>query len=55
VVALFLEGDLDSKRIHEAGLQLYVVEEPATASTTTLELFAIDWAKGHGFLYGPPA
>jgi hypothetical protein len=51
----FLEGDLDPKRIHEAGLQLYVVEEPATASTTALELFAIDWAKGRGFLYGPPA
>ena len=51
----FLEGNLDSKRIHDAGLQLYVVEEPATASTTALELFAIDWAKGRGFLYGPPA
>jgi hypothetical protein len=51
----FLEGDLDSKRIHEAGLQLYVVEEPATASTTALELFAIDWVKGRGFLYGPSA
>jgi len=51
----FLEGDLDARRIHEAGLQLYVVEEPATASTTALELFAIDWAKGRGFLYGPPA
>lgn len=35
--------------------EIYVVEEPATASTTALELFAIDWAKGRGFLYGPPA
>lgn len=51
----FLEGDLDPKRIHQAGLQLYVVEDPATASTTALELFAIDWTKGRGFLYGPPA
>jgi hypothetical protein len=51
----FLEGNLDPKRIHDAGLQLYVVEEPATASTTTLELLVIDWAKGRAFLYGPPA
>ena len=51
----FLEGNLDPKRINDAGLQLYVVEEPATASTTALELFAIDWAKGRGFFYGPPA
>jgi len=51
----FLEGNLDPKRIHDEGLQLYVVEEPATASTTALEVFAIDWAKGRGFLYGPPS
>lgn len=51
----YLEGNLDLKKIHDAGLQLYVVEEPATASTTTLELFAIDWTSGRGFFYGPPA
>jgi hypothetical protein len=51
----FLEGGLDPKRVHEAGLQLYVIEEPATASTTVLDLFAIDWAKGRGFLYRPPS
>ena len=50
-----LEGNLDLKRIHDAGLQLYVIEEPATASTTVLDLFAIDWAKGRGFLYRPPS
>jgi hypothetical protein len=51
----FLEGNLDPKKIRDAGFQLYVVEEPATASTTALEIFAIDWAKGQGFLYGPPS
>jgi len=51
----FLEGNLDLKKIRDAGFQLYVVEEPATASTTALEIFAIDWAKGQGFLYGPPS
>jgi hypothetical protein len=51
----FLEGNLDSSGIRNAGFQLYVVEEPATASTTTLEIFAIDWNKGRGFLYGPPS
>jgi len=51
----YLEGDLDPKTIRDAGLQLYVVEEPATASTTSLELFAIDWTKGRGFLYSPPS
>lgn len=50
-----LEGNLEAKRIRDAGFQLYMVEEPATASTTTLEMFAIDWTKGHGFLYGPPS
>lgn len=51
----FLEGNLDPKKIHDAGLDLYVIEEPATASTTTLELFAVDWANGRGFFYGPPS
>jgi hypothetical protein len=49
----FLEGQLDLKKIHDAGLQLYLVEEPATASTKAVELFAIDWANGRGFIYGP--
>ncbi len=51
----FLEGHLNPKQIRDEGFQLYVVEEPATASTTTLEVFAIDWAKGHGYMYGPPS
>jgi hypothetical protein len=51
----FLEGNLDPKRIHDMGLQLYVIEEPATASTTVLDLFVIDWTKGRAFLYRPPA
>jgi hypothetical protein len=51
----FLGGNLDPKRIHDMGLQLYLIEEPATASTTVLDLFVIDWAKGRAFLYRPPA
>jgi hypothetical protein len=51
----FLEGNLDPKRIHDAGLQLYVVEEPATASTRVLDLIVIDWTKRRAFLYRPPA
>jgi hypothetical protein len=50
-----LEGDFDLRRLHEVGLQLYIVEEPATASTTTIDLFAINWVKGRGFMYRPPA
>lgn len=46
-----LEGNIDLERVHEAGFQLYLVEEPATPSTTAVYLFAIDWAKGRGFFY----
>lgn len=46
-----LEGSLDVDKIHQAGFQLYFVEEPETPSTTAAFLFAIDWAKGRGFFY----
>jgi hypothetical protein len=45
------EGNLDSKKIHNAGLDLYVVERPATSVTTTAWLFAVDRSKGQGFFY----
>lgn len=46
-----LKGDLDITKIHRAGFELYVVERPATSVTTEILLFAVDWAKGHGFFY----
>jgi len=50
-----LKGNLDSEKIHQAGLELYMVVNrdvmPATPSTTEVLLFAVDWAKGRGFFY----
>jgi len=46
-----LERDIDAARVHDAGLQLYLAEEPETASTKSVYLFAIDWAKGRGYFY----
>jgi hypothetical protein len=44
-----LKGNLDVEKIHRDGFELYVVERPATSVTTEILLFALDWAKGHGF------
>jgi hypothetical protein len=46
-----LMGNLDVEKIHNAGLNLYVVERPATSVTTSVWLFAVDWSKGQGFFY----
>jgi hypothetical protein len=45
------KGNLDVERIHNAGLELYVVEKPETSVTTEILLFAIDWSKGRAFFY----
>ena len=46
-----LKGNLDVEKIHKAGVELYVVEIPATSVTTDVLLFAIDGVKGRGFFY----
>jgi hypothetical protein len=46
-----LKGNLDVGKIHKAGFDVYVVVRPETSVTTEILLFAIDWAKGHGFFY----
>jgi len=46
-----LKGNLDVEKIHRAGFDLYVVVRPETSVTTEILLFAVDWAKGHGFFY----
>jgi hypothetical protein len=49
-----LAGDLDPTKIHGAGLDLNVINEPETASTNEVLLIAIDWVKGRGFFYRTP-
>jgi hypothetical protein len=49
-----LTGDFDAKKIHESGLDLYLIVEPETASTNEVMLIAIDWVKGRGFFYRTP-
>jgi hypothetical protein len=44
-------GNLDIEKIHKAGLDLFVVERPATSITTEVWLFAIDRSKGRGFFF----
>jgi hypothetical protein len=46
-----LEGDLDVEKLHNAGLQLFIVERPANSVETGIYLFAINWSKGQGFFY----
>jgi hypothetical protein len=46
-----LQGNLDIQKIHGMGFELYVIVAPDTPSSTEVLLFAIDWAKGHGFFY----
>jgi hypothetical protein len=49
-----LAGDLDATKIHGAGLDLYAIVEPETASTNEVLLIAIDRVKGRGFFYRTP-
>jgi hypothetical protein len=49
-----LAGDFDAKKIHESGLDLFLIVEPETASTKEVLLVAIDWVKGRGFFYRTP-
>ena len=46
-----LTGNLEVEKIHQAGLELYVVEKPETSVTTEILLFAVDWTKGRAFFY----
>jgi hypothetical protein len=46
-----LEGNLDVETIHNAGLQLFVVERPANSVFMDVYLFALDLSKGRGFFY----
>jgi hypothetical protein len=46
-----LRGNLDVKRINEAGFQLYAVERPVNSVNIGIYLFALDWPKGRGFFY----
>lgn len=46
-----LEGNLDLKAIHDTGLDLYIFSRPETSVTREVLLFAIDWRRGHGFVY----
>ena len=47
-----LNGNLDVKKIHQEGFELYIVESPADSTSTWVNLFAIDWSNGRGFFYG---
>jgi hypothetical protein len=49
-----LTGKLDSRKVQAEGFHLYVIEEPTTAVSTQITLFAIDWQKGRVFFYGTP-
>ena len=49
-----LQGNLDEKRIQKAGFELYVLIEPATALSSQVRLFAVDWGNGRGFFYSTP-
>jgi len=49
-----LAGDLDATKIHGAGLDLYVIVEPETATTNEVLLIAIDGVKGRAFFYRTP-
>lgn len=46
-----LEGNLEVNRIHTAGLDLDVIERPATSVSNEIFLFAIDWSEGRGYFY----
>lgn len=47
-----LRGNLDARKIHKEGFELYVVETPADSVSTWVDLFAINWSEGRGFFYG---
>ena len=49
-----LKGNLDVQKIHKAGFELYVVEKQATAVSSDILLFSVDWKKGRGFFYRIP-
>jgi hypothetical protein len=49
-----MTGNLDAKKIHNDGFNLYRIEAPATAVTTEVSLFAIDWSKGLAYFYAAP-
>lgn len=46
-----LVGNLDMEKIHNAGLQLFVLERPANSVDMGIYLFALDLSKGRGFFY----
>jgi len=46
-----LTGNIDIQKARRSGFELYVVEEPDTAVSTGIWLFAIDWKNGRAFFY----
>ncbi len=48
-----LKGNLDVRKIHEAGFELYkvVIPDAGIPDRTEVLLFAIDWSGGRGFFY----
>jgi hypothetical protein len=46
-----LEGNLDTEKIQNGGLKLFVAERPANSVDMGIYLFALDLSKGRGFFY----
>jgi hypothetical protein len=49
-----LTGNLDEKKIGNAGFQIYVLMEPESSVTTEVLVFAVDWSKGRAYFYSKP-
>lgn len=47
----YLSGNLEERRIQDAGYSLYNVWEPCVADTQDLLFFAVDWRNARGFFY----
>lgn len=45
------DGNLDVERVTQEGYELFGVDVPATANSTSVYLFMIDWSKGRAFFY----
>ena len=50
-----MKGDIDVAKVHAAGFDAYVADEPDIQSSNDVVLFAIRWADGRGFFYRTPA
>jgi hypothetical protein len=49
----FLDGTLDISKVHQAGYELYGMEEPERTGEkrASVYLFAVDWASGRALFY----